>query len=57
MIPKNFIEQWGKIVQWQNLVQIEQDLIISRVLVCLYNELIYERHLFFEAVQHSINCF
>ena len=38
MIPKDFIEQWRKNVQWQNLVQIEQDLIISRVLVCLYNE-------------------
>jgi predicted nucleotidyltransferase component of viral defense system len=38
MIPEIFIEQWRKIVQWQTLEQIEQDLIISRALVDLYNE-------------------
>lgn len=37
MIPDNFIELWRKKVHWQNLAQIEQDLIICRALVDLYN--------------------
>lgn len=36
MIPENFIEAWQQNVQWQTLSMIEQDLIISRALVCLY---------------------
>jgi predicted nucleotidyltransferase component of viral defense system len=38
MIPENFIEKWRQNTQWQNPAQVEQDLIISRVLVDLYNE-------------------
>ena len=38
MIPEIFIEQWRKTVKWQTLEQIEQDLIISRALIDLYNE-------------------
>ena len=38
MIPENFIEQWQNCVQWRTLQQIEQDLVISRALVDLYNE-------------------
>ena len=38
MIPEIFIEHWRKTVKWQTLEQIEQDLIISRALVDLYNE-------------------
>ena len=38
MIPEIFIEQWRKTIKWQMDEQIEQDLIISRVLVDLYNE-------------------
>jgi predicted nucleotidyltransferase component of viral defense system len=38
MIPKNFIEQWRNSVKWRTLPQIEQDLVISRALVNLYNE-------------------
>ena len=38
MIPENFIEQWQNCVQWRTLPQIEQDLVISRALVDLYNE-------------------
>ena len=38
MIPEIFIEQWRSIVKWQALEQIEQDLIISRALVDLYND-------------------
>lgn len=38
MIPENFIEHWRNSVKWQTLAQIEQDLVISRALVDLYNE-------------------
>ena len=38
MIPEIFIENWRKTVKWQTLEQIEQDLIISRVLIELYND-------------------
>jgi predicted nucleotidyltransferase component of viral defense system len=38
MIPKNFVEQWRNSVKWRTLPQIEQDLVISRALVDLYNE-------------------
>ncbi|MDP3533150.1 MAG: nucleotidyl transferase AbiEii/AbiGii toxin family protein [Alphaproteobacteria bacterium] len=38
MIPEIFIEHWRQTVKWQTLEQIEQDLIISRALVDLYNE-------------------
>lgn len=37
MIPEVFIENWRKNVNWQRVEQIEQDLIISRALVDLYN--------------------
>lgn len=38
MIPEIFIEQWRNTVKWRSLAQIEQDLVISRVLIDLYNE-------------------
>ncbi len=38
MIPEIFIEHWRQTVKWQTLEQIEQDLIISRALVDLYND-------------------
>ena len=38
MIPENFIQRWRQNVQWQTPTQVEQDLIISRALVDLYNE-------------------
>ncbi len=37
MIPEIYIEQWRNSFGWQTLAQIEQDLIISRALVALYN--------------------
>ena len=37
MIPEIFIEHWRKTVKWQTLVQVEQDLVISRALIDLYN--------------------
>ena len=38
MIPENFIIAWRKYAKWQTLAQIEQDLIISRALIDLYND-------------------
>lgn len=37
MIPESFVIDWRKNANWQTLEQIEQDLIISRALVDLYN--------------------
>ncbi len=37
MIPEIFIEQWRERAKWQTPAQVEQDLIISRALVDLYN--------------------
>lgn len=38
MIPKIFIEEWRENARWKSLVQVEQDLIVSSVLVDLYGE-------------------
>jgi predicted nucleotidyltransferase component of viral defense system len=38
MIPRIFIEQWQQNVPWQTIAMIEHDLIISKALVCLYND-------------------
>lgn len=38
MIPDNYIESWRKTVPWQMDEYVEQDLIISRALVDLYND-------------------
>ncbi len=38
MIPENFIVAWRQHVKWQTLAQVEQDLIISRALIDLYND-------------------
>ena len=37
MIPQYLIEKWQAKAPWQNLDMVEQDLIINRALVCLYN--------------------
>lgn len=37
MIPMIFIEQWRQMVPWQTIAMIEHDLIISKALVCMYN--------------------
>lgn len=47
MIPENFIEQWSINARWQTLDQVEQDLIISRALVCLYNDAFIKDRLVF----------
>ena len=36
MIPKNFIVEWSAVVPWQQMEQIEQDLIISTALLKIY---------------------
>lgn len=38
MIPEIFVEQWRKQAPWQTIAQIEQDLVISRALIDLYND-------------------
>ncbi|MBD0391997.1 nucleotidyl transferase AbiEii/AbiGii toxin family protein [Wolbachia endosymbiont of Pentalonia nigronervosa] len=37
MIPRRFIQEWSKVVPWQEPRQIEQDLIINSALLKLYN--------------------
>lgn len=37
MIPESFIESWRPNADWQELAMVEQDLVISRALICLYN--------------------
>ena len=47
MIPKNFILDWFPHARWQTLSMVEQDLIISRALICLYaNEHVKENLVF-----------
>ncbi|PIR39747.1 MAG: hypothetical protein COV35_00955 [Alphaproteobacteria bacterium CG11_big_fil_rev_8_21_14_0_20_39_49] len=38
MIPMSFIERWREVAKWQSIGMVEQDLVISRALVCLYND-------------------
>jgi predicted nucleotidyltransferase component of viral defense system len=47
MIPENLIEQWRINAPWQTIAMVEQDLIISRALVDLYNNPIIQNNLAF----------
>jgi len=38
MIPEAFIEEWKANAPWQTLAMIEQDMVISRALIELYNQ-------------------
>jgi len=38
MIPEIFIQEWRQKIKWKSLAQVEQDLVISRALIELYNE-------------------
>lgn len=38
MIPDIFVEKWRQNVPWKTHAMVEQDLIISRALVCLYSD-------------------
>lgn len=47
MIPEAYITEWQNVVPWQSDAQIEQDLVISRILVDLFdNELLRSNLLF-----------
>jgi len=39
MIPRNYITEWRKYAPWQTNDQVEQDLVISRALVEIYNNI------------------
>lgn len=38
MIPQSYIENWRTQVPWQTLAMVEQDMVISRALIDLYNQ-------------------
>lgn len=38
MIPEIYVEQWRLHAPWRNLAMIEQDLIVSRALIELFNQ-------------------
>ena len=38
MILRGYITQWNETIPWSDMHQVEQDLIISRVLVAIYND-------------------
>lgn len=47
MIQRAFITQWGTVVPWTSPRLVEQDLIISRALVSIYNDQFLSKHLAF----------
>ena len=47
MIPKRYIQEWSKQAPWREPEYIEQDLIISRALVALFNDEFLSEHLAF----------
>ncbi|MCX6252260.1 MAG: nucleotidyl transferase AbiEii/AbiGii toxin family protein [Bacteroidetes bacterium] len=38
MIPRRYIDEWKEYVYWNDNTQVEQDLIITRALVAIYND-------------------
>jgi predicted nucleotidyltransferase component of viral defense system len=38
MIPRNFITEWKEKAQWPDDAQVEQDLIIERALIAIYQD-------------------
>jgi predicted nucleotidyltransferase component of viral defense system len=47
MIPEAYITEWSNVVPWQSNEQVEQDLVISRVLVEIFNDDILSKKLAF----------
>ena len=47
MIQRSFITQWGTVVPWSSPRLVEQDLIICRALVSIYNDQFLAEHLAF----------
>lgn len=56
MIPQAYITEWQYVAPWQNDAQIEQDLVISRILVEIFNNESLRGHLLFrgETALHKI---
>jgi len=52
MIPSLYVEQWRATAPWKFLPMVEQDLIISRALVDLFNHTEVQRSLVFVGVLH-----
>jgi predicted nucleotidyltransferase component of viral defense system len=47
MIPENAIIEWSATAPWVNRIQVEQDLLICRALVAIYNDEFLSSHLAF----------
>ena len=47
MIPKPYISKWQKNAPWKTFAQIEQDLIISRALICIFKDNFLRKNLAF----------
>ncbi|KAA6331823.1 hypothetical protein EZS27_019602 [termite gut metagenome] len=47
MIPEYAIREWGKSVPWNSPAQVEQDLVVCRALVALFNDEYLASHLAF----------
>ena len=47
MIPKPYIAKWQDQAPWKDFAQVEQDLIISRTLIALYNDELLKESLAF----------
>ena len=47
MIPKPNIAKWQEQAPWRDFAQVEQDLIISRTLIALYNDELLRENLAF----------
>ena len=47
MIAKRYITQWLEKASWQNNAQVEQDLILSRIITEIYNDEFLKEHLVF----------
>jgi hypothetical protein len=56
MIPQAHIIEWSSQSPWQSFEQIEQDLLISRTLVAIFEDDFLAEHLAFRGGQPSINC-
>ena len=47
MISNNYIIEWEMVAPWRSKTMVEQDLIISRILVELYNDPLIKSNLIF----------
>lgn len=47
MIPKRYITQWLSKAPWPSLSQVEQDLIVSRAIIAIFNSPLLKTHLVF----------